>query len=428
MKITSALFLSLLLTAFQPAAHAAVSTNYVWNDMTGVQPVQGCNVTHSKQSLPDIFNKYIDQVVEIIDAPTMTHASAETADLRGSYLQIATKDGLPQVMNCAGLAQTFVVFDVYSASESNSFWQIGLSAADLEIFHHSQVLAPEQIEDIYHSATAAPIQEKAVAASTTEQVYCLASSQNNVYAANLSSVLFKINAHEVVQPVQSFDGSHQKNKTINGKPIAFIKILVPRLKAGQNIGWVAKHLVKTASTCATYKPTVPPAPKPPTTPQWTFPTIKRATTSYKSGMRAFKASRGGGKRWHAACDIYRVKDESAVSVHNGTVVRGLYFFYEGTYALEVRHSDGKIARYGELTSKVATGVKQGAAVKTNQVLGYIGKVNSGCCQPMLHFELYSGKATGSLTQSGNKFSRRSDLIDPSSYLTDWEKAKFGVAY
>jgi len=63
-----------------------------------------------------------------------------------------------------------------------------------------------------------------------------------------------------------------------------------------------------------------------------------------------------------------------------------------------------------------------------QTIGYVGKVNSGCCEPMLHFELYSGKLTGALTQSGTKFQRRKDLVNPSALLTELEKLKFGVAY
>ena len=144
-------------------------------------------------------------------------------------------------------------------------------------------------------------------------------------------------------------------------------------------------------------------------------------------MRAFEASRSGGRR-HAACDLYRTTNEAAVSVAAGKVVRSQYYFYQGTYAIEVEHVGGKVARYGEITGKSASGTGINQYVKAGQTIGYIGKVNSGCCTPMLHFEIYSGTADGDLTRSGNKFNRRSDLLDPSPYLRDWERAKFGTSY
>ena len=138
----------------------------------------------------------------------------------------------------------------------------------------------------------------------------------------------------------------------------------------------------------------------------------------------FKARRGGGTRSHAACDLYRYKDEPILSVAPGVVLRGLYYFYQGTYALEVRHSGGFIVRYGELTGKKEIGVSNGKKVKMGQRVGYMGKVNSNCCRPMLHFELFKGTKSGSLSQKGNKFQRRSDLLDPTHYLQKWESGKF----
>ena len=37
-------------------------------------------------------------------------------------------------------------------------------------------------------------------------------------------------------------------------------------------------------------------------------------------------------------------------------------------------------------------------------------------QPMLHFEMYSGKASGSLGGNGGPYQRRSDLVNPTSWL------------
>ncbi len=160
-----------------------------------------------------------------------------------------------------------------------------------------------------------------------------------------------------------------------------------------------------------------------------FPTQDRPTQSYKEGMRKFRAGRGKGKRTHAACDLYRKKHDPAVAVTTGKVVRNLYFFYQGTYALEVVHTGGQIVRYGELTGKRAENTSAGNSVKPGQTIGYIGKVNSGCCKPMLHFELYSGERKGSLTNFSNRpYQRRSDLMNPTEYLNRWEKKQFGVSY
>jgi murein DD-endopeptidase MepM/ murein hydrolase activator NlpD len=124
---------------------------------------------------------------------------------------------------------------------------------------------------------------------------------------------------------------------------------------------------------------------------------------------------------HAACDLYRYKDEAMLSVAPGVVTRGLYYFYQGTYALEVKHDGGFIVRYGEVTGKSPSGTSKGSRLKMGQTLGYIAKVNSNCCNPMLHFELYKGNVTGPLSQSGNRYQRRSDLMNPTDYLLSWMK-------
>ncbi len=153
-----------------------------------------------------------------------------------------------------------------------------------------------------------------------------------------------------------------------------------------------------------------------------FPTVKRPSQSYRTGARAFGAGRGGGRR-HAACDLYRARNEKAVAVEAGRIIQGPYYFYQGTYAREVKLKSGPVVRYGEITSK-----KSGAAsgnFKTGDVIGYIGKTH--CCTPMLHFEKYSGSKSGSLS-GGGKYRRRSDLQNPTSYLQGLEKATFGKSY
>lgn len=272
-----------------------------------------------------------------------------------------------------------------------------------------------------------------------DYVVCTSGASLNVRDQSLNRVLFTVSKYATTIPVQSF-GTDRIEKVINGVTYTYINVQFPDRPSTSNRGWVADAYVRLRSECAGA-----PAPTVPQTPEigevvddgansgtalssWTFPLLKRPSSSYKTGARKFMASRSGGTRLHAACDLYRVKDEAVVSSSAGKVIRSRYYFYEGTYALEVKHSDGKVVRYGEITGKAAPGTTANSLLKLGQTIGYVGKVNSGCCTPMLHFEMYAGTKTGSLTQSGNKFQRRSDLMDPTSYLATWEKAKFGTSY
>lgn len=157
----------------------------------------------------------------------------------------------------------------------------------------------------------------------------------------------------------------------------------------------------------------------------TFPTTQPPTDSYLTSPRKFGASRANG-RLHSACDLYRpTAGEPIRAVDDGEVIRGPYAFYEGTYALEVKHASGFVVRYGEITGRVAPGVKVGAKITKGQTVGFMGKVNSNCCSPMLNFEMFSGAAKGSLTQPRPPYQRRSDLMNPTAYLQEWEQDTFG---
>ncbi len=253
-------------------------------------------------------------------------------------------------------------------------------------------------------------------------VVCTASTELNVRDRSLSNILFQVKPSEKVIRVQSF-GNNTLEKTIDGKVYSFIQVQFPEISEKIKIGWVAEELVRLKSQCpiAIQENNIA------ADGRFVFPTAKRPTQSYKTGMRAFKASRGGD-RIHAAVDLYRNHSDPVLAVTTGTVIRGRYAFYQGTFAIEVKHSDGKVIRYGEITGQSAAGVSQGTSVSTGQTIGYVGTVNSGCCDPMLHFEMYSGKATGELSQNGNHFQRRSDLMDPTSFVAQWEKAQFGISF
>lgn len=149
--------------------------------------------------------------------------------------------------------------------------------------------------------------------------------------------------------------------------------------------------------------------------EFVFPQRKRppASLDYKSGGRQFGANRAGGQRKHAGCDLKAPKGTEILAMADGEVIRGPYYFYEGTYALEIRHGK-RIVRYGEISSKVPKGIKVGAKVSKGQLIAFVGQLNSG--NSMLHLEMYSGEKTGPLTQAGNPFKRRGDLIDPTPFL------------
>jgi hypothetical protein len=254
-------------------------------------------------------------------------------------------------------------------------------------------------------------------------VVCITSGTLSVRSEDLNSVVFSVKRGDPVKAFQGW-GEVKKTKKIGSTTYTFQKLQFPnRPEDAVDIGWVADTYIKNRSQCAGLgTPTTPP---PPVTPPingindpgcCVFPLAKSPLVNYSSGVASFGSSRSGGARKHAASDLYRTKGDDIRVVADGSVIRGLYYFYQGTYATEVRHAGGFVVRYGEVGSKAAVG--QGKAVKAGQTVGYMGKTS--CCQPMLHFELYSGAKTGSLTTSTKPYQRRSDLMNPTAYLQKWQ--------
>jgi murein DD-endopeptidase MepM/ murein hydrolase activator NlpD len=67
--------------------------------------------------------------------------------------------------------------------------------------------------------------------------------------------------------------------------------------------------------------------------------------------------------------------------------------------VQIRHSNGYVTRYGHL-SKIAAGVRPGARVKIEQVIGKVGHTGLAT-GPHLHFEvLVNGEQRNSLTAFG----------------------------
>jgi murein DD-endopeptidase MepM/ murein hydrolase activator NlpD len=153
--------------------------------------------------------------------------------------------------------------------------------------------------------------------------------------------------------------------------------------------------------------------KKPSTGAYKFPLKSRSPISYKTGMRRFGANRSGSRK-HSGCDLYAPIGTPIYAMDDGEVIKNIYSFYLGTYALEIKHSKF-IARYGEIKS-AAQGLKKGSKIKKGQLIAYVGELR-GLNMSMLHLELYRGTGTGSLTVRGNKpYQRRSDLIDPTAIL------------
>ena len=146
-----------------------------------------------------------------------------------------------------------------------------------------------------------------------------------------------------------------------------------------------------------------------------FPLRKRPDENYTTGGRGFGSNRSGGSRRHAACDLIADPGTEILAMADGKVIRGPSFFYEGTYALEVKHANGMVVRYGEISKLVPPGIKAGTEVSRGQVIASVGQLNSG--SSMLHLEMYDGTEEGPLTVGGdNSFNRRADLVDPTPFL------------
>lgn len=160
--------------------------------------------------------------------------------------------------------------------------------------------------------------------------------------------------------------------------------------------------------------------------EYSFPLDAVPSACYQKGdgARYFGAGRNGGGRLHAGCDLIAKPGSPVYAIADGEVRQDLYYFYSGTYALEVKHKK-IIARYGELLAtqsvnsavKILPDIKKGAKVKKGQLIGYVGKLVSG--SSMLHFEAYGTTVDGKLTlkdKSGGSYKRRSDLLNPTNLL------------
>ena len=152
--------------------------------------------------------------------------------------------------------------------------------------------------------------------------------------------------------------------------------------------------------------------------------------------------RRGSNRIHAARDLYYDVGEPIYAITSGRVLRVSPFYWD-TWVIEVEHDyehvpgHKVVARYGEVNKNNIL-VSVGDSIARGQKIGEVGLLTKDgrfIRQPspdkrgMLHFEMYTGEATGRLStgwvsvndmkyarsinySSGRSFRRRIDLIDP----------------
>jgi murein DD-endopeptidase MepM/ murein hydrolase activator NlpD len=267
--------------------------------------------------------------------------------------------------------------------------------------------------------------------TSADQVICIEKKRVRVFNNELNKVIGRIKRHAVVKIFQSFDGENAQFKSVHGKDHKYIQI---QSEDGL-IGWIRENYVQIKSDCPGVikhrgKKRRPASDRAnrlflgnglsdPSCCQ--FPIAVRPHNDFTQGMARFGANRNGGRRKHAASDLYQDLRTPILAVKDGEVLKDLYLFYKKTYALEVIHDGGFVVRYGEITSKrPPIDVSAGASVAKGQTVGYMGKIKTRKkIPPMLHFELFSGERKGSLSGKG-KYRRRADLINPSQYLIRWQ--------
>jgi len=172
------------------------------------------------------------------------------------------------------------------------------------------------------------------------------------------------------------------------------------------------------------------------------------TAKQGNNMTTFNASRDGGKRKHAARDLYTNALETVVAIADGKVLSVKEFYCE-TSQVSIRHTlkDGRdfIIRYGELDPK-SIKLKVGDLVaqkqeigKTGKLLKYIRKTNQhvplmkidDTIVFMLHFEHFGGLlgfdlSSNPLSDNSKPFNRRRDLIDSLAILQEGYNNTFGT--
>ena len=294
-------------------------------------------------------------------------------------------------------------------------------------------------EEIDDEATVEENIDKSDVLLGIENVICHPTVDLVVRNEELDKVMFTAKRHEPVKVFQSWDGKALE-KQRDGSSVVYIKVQFSnREESDQVIGWVSKKYVVEDSECPELEKNARTHPVERISGLddkkcCDFPVKKVPTHPYTgsgAGMRQFRAGRKGG-RLHAACELYRYRGEETRAVAAGKVIDRDHF-YEGTSQITLKHDGGFVVRYGEIISGERPDLKLSRRnghrwAKMGDKIGEIGVVNSGCCRPMLHFELYKGNLSGPLSikyrNMRGKFGRRDDLMNPTSHLVKWQNEIF----
>jgi len=152
-----------------------------------------------------------------------------------------------------------------------------------------------------------------------------------------------------------------------------------------------------------------------------------------------------GDRHHAGIDMYAPAHSDVIAIENCEVLEISEFtspqkipYWNVTYSIIVKTSDGLIQRYAELHDAC---VKVGDLIKAGELLGHVGlvlnldKINEGSpvyiqkrkkngAPSMLHFEMHKNVPVPSDKYLGGNYFREEkpeDLMDPTNYLNSIQK-------
>ncbi len=263
------------------------------------------------------------------------------------------------------------------------------------------------------------------ATQLSQYVVCTRRDPLRIYDDSMQTVVYSIQRFQAIRVFQTWDGDREERQSGS---TTYIKVLAHNGRGEEITGWAAASYIKRPEQCSGFGLIGSPTGETiiagstivvdNTSGEFRFPTENRPSAQYTNGAggRYFGAGRSGRK--HAACDLMRPIGEKVFAVSGGIILQR-YRFYEGTDALEVKHDSGHIMRYGEVSARAVSQSGVGDRVLKGQHIGYISETD------MLHFEMYSGSRTGPLTVRGaGQYSRRSDLIDPTTHLRQWEEATF----
>lgn len=150
-----------------------------------------------------------------------------------------------------------------------------------------------------------------------------------------------------------------------------------------------------------------------------FP-LKKKVDSYRSNYSCRFGAPRDGNRKHGGCDLAAGAGSDVLAVDGGVVVEVAYKFKYNTSVVSIGHGDlydddYVVVRYGEVDTIM---VQLGDTVEQGDVIAKVGKQPGGT---QLHLEMYRGDEIGEYLQERNlPYKRRSDIIDPTSYLDSWD--------